>query len=152
MARRVSGGRSRGDLRTSLKGARSRLEKLQGTSKNVIQAHNPLALDESEHEYFLTVATLIYLFYRDDGEFSKSEKKEIKKEINNSKSITTNITRKELKKMLKKEYDEAKIQKLTKDYKINKRAFNKVIKMLEEQFASDSIHLNNLRILSDYIN
>lgn len=128
-----------------------RMEQIQGCNTKIKESVNPEALAEREHEYFLIVAILIYLYYKDDGIFSSKEKKSIKKVISESKNITSKTTRKELRIMLKNDYGETKILQLISDYGIKKKMIKTVIEMFEEEFASERIHLNNLRILNEYI-
>ncbi|MCK5388744.1 MAG: hypothetical protein KAJ22_05610 [Candidatus Izimaplasma sp.] len=152
MGRYVRGG-NRQILINSLELAQAkyRLEQIQSCNVNIQKSTNPEALVKSEHEYFLIVAVLIYLYHKDDGIFSSEEKKSIKKEINESKNSISKTTRKELMSMLKMDYGEVKILQLIKDYKIKKKMIKTVIKMFEEQFTDERIHLNNLRILDEYI-
>ncbi len=152
MARHVRGGglgRVSNNLTFSL--VTSRIEQIQSYNVTAKKSSNPEALVEKEHEYFLIVAILIYLYYRDDGIFSSKDKKSINEIIKESKNITSKTTRKELRLMLRKDYGETKILQLIKDYRINKKMIKTVIKMFEEQFAGERIHLNNLRILDEYI-
>ncbi len=149
---KIRGGRShRLNFGASLRQARNRLEEIQNCNSNQKEAVNPLALVESEHEYYLVIAILIYLAHRDDGVFTIREKYYVRKEIRKSKEFTSRVTRKELKWMLYKEYNESVILKLIKDYRIKNKVVKSIFKTFKKQFENDEINLENLRMLDYYL-